>query len=237
MGAMRLAIVCPLLVACSFEHGVIPGATGDGGGGKNDGGTGNGIPDAPPGSTVIGLHANADTWLRQQFPTEIHGADVDLRAGSGSTWARANRVIIQFDVSSVPLSCDLQEARLFLYFFQEDFANVSPTLGAFRVSSSWDESAATWENRTAQSTWSSGGGDFDSFPVDTDVITASSFGWHSWDVSGLVVAWRTGLSSNYGVAIAEPNDNAGNDGRKLFYSTQSSPTPTDLRPYLRVICK
>ena len=43
-------------------------------------------------------------------------------------------------------------------------------------------------------------------------------------------------SANYGVAIAEPIDAAGNDGRKLFYSMQSSTAPTDLRPYVRVTC-
>jgi len=237
---MRVGLLC-LVTACSFhpgspETGGLPPTLLDGAtNGSSDVDATSAIPDAARDAVLV-LRPDADAWLRQQFPTEVHGADGDLRSGSGSTIARANRLLVRYDVTSIPVACSITEARLFLYFFQEDFTGVSPTLGAHRITVAWSESSATWNVRTTGTNWSTAGGDFASTAAATVTVNAASFGWKSWDLTSLTMEWRNGTQSNYGVAIVEPIDANAGDGRKLFYSMQSSTTPIDLRPYVRVTC-
>jgi hypothetical protein len=242
---MRVAVVC-LATACSFQPGSAPGTGADDTGPIDDTPIGSGDVDAATATAdaaddteimpgVLVLRPDADAWLRQQYPTEAHGADGDLRSGSGSTIARANRILVHYDVASIPVACSIREARLFLYFFQEDFS-VSPTLGAHRITVAWSEASTTWKVRTAGTNWSKAGGDFATTATATATITAATYGWKSWDLTALTIQWRDLTQPNYGVAIVEPIDAAGNDGGKLFYSMQSSTMPTDLRPYVRVTC-
>ncbi len=233
---MRLLLPC-LIAGCSFEHG-IPLETGDSGA-RSDAATRDGDLARDSDSTdtnELTLRPTADTWLREQFPTEIHGSDADLRTGSGSTYNRANRVLLAFDVAAIPTSCTVKTAILCLYFFQEDFTNVSPTLEAHRVTASWTEAATTWLSRDGVNAWGSAGGDFAGGSDAAKTVGANAFGWITWDLTALIGQWRSGSQPNYGVALVEPNDALGNGGRKLFYSMQSATTLQDLRPYLRVTC-
>jgi len=191
------------------------------------------MPDAPGASTVT-LQASVDAYTRQQFPDENHGIDADLRTGSGSTTSRANRLFVAFDVTAIPAGCEVTAAHLNLYYYAEDFINVSPTLSAYRVTAAWSETAVTWNSRIAGVAWASSGGDHDA--AESSVVApAAAFGWLVWDVTAMTRGWRSGGSSNFGVMVAEPNDDPGNQGRKLFYSMQSA--NTQLRPFLSVDCQ
>jgi hypothetical protein len=229
-----------LVAACRFDHGFGPDehvdsadATlphGDATVGAVDAAT-----DGAAGTSMLILRPSVDSWLRQQFPDEIHGNDGDLRTGSGSTFARANRIVLAFDVSAIPNTCTISDARLFLYFFQEDFSGVSPTFEAHRITQSWSETVATWTARNGVANWTNPGSDYDSTAAASTVITAAQFGWKSWNLTTLTLQWRSG-TANYGVTLLEPGDNAGNNGRKLFHSMQSDTSGGDNRPYLRVTC-
>jgi hypothetical protein len=226
---MRAVLVC-LVAGCSFEHGFRPGADASSATGDSV------IAGDGAGATMTVLRPDADCWLRQQYPTENHANDLDVRIGSGSTVARANRGLVHFDLGPLPVPCTLSESRLFLYFFDEDFTSVSPTLEAHHVTASWSESSATWNSRSAGTAWTSPGGDFAAEADATAIVQAAAFGWISWDVTALVRQWRSGAVANFGVALLEPGDNTGTGGRKLFFSMQTSATPTDRRPHLSVRC-
>lgn len=226
--------------ACTFH---LPGPSGGSAG-----------PDGPPspppppldadggdpdggGTTSIILAPVADSWLRQQFPTEIHGRDSDLRTGSGSTLARANRMVLKFDVSSLPAACDVTDAGVYAYYFAEDFSGVTPTFEAHRITAQWDEASATWNDRELATPWGVPGGDFDAAIEAATPAPAGAFGFLSWSVTNLVAQWLSGAVPNFGLAIVEPNDNNVTGGRKLFHSEQSNVLPQDLRPFLRITCR
>jgi hypothetical protein len=190
------------------------------------------MPDAPGASTLT-LHATVDAYTRQQFPDENHGIDADLRTGSGSTIDRANRLLVAFDVTAIPAGCQMTAAHLNLYYYAEDFIGVSPTLSAYRVTAAWTETAVTWNSRTAAQAWATTGGDH-ATAESSVVASAATFGWLAWDVTAMTGMWRSNSASNFGVMVAEPNDDPGNGGRKLFYSMQSS--NTQLRPFISVDC-
>lgn len=179
--------------------------------------------------------AMADAYVRQEYPDENHGLDLDLRAGSGSTTARANRTFMMFDLSGLA-GCDVTAAQLSLYYASEAFGGISPTLEIHRVTASWSESSVTWSSRSSGMPWTAAGGDFDAVATSAVTAQAAAFGWLSWDMSSLVTAWLAGTAPNFGLEILEPNDNAGNMGRKLFASAQSGTSP-DHRPVLAVTCR
>jgi len=223
------AAIWTSLCACAFHPGVLQSELDASSPTVDTSLAADGSTTADAAAGALLLRSIADAWLRQQFPTENHGADADLRSGSGSTTSRANRIVISFDVSGLPATCQLSAARLYLYYYAEDFVSISPTLEAHRITAPWIEGTTTW------STWGSPGGDFD-LSIESSVIAmAATFGWLSWDVTTLAGQWRAGTVPNYGVIILE-NDNTNYGGRKLFYSAQSSTTPTDLRPYLQIEC-
>jgi hypothetical protein len=172
-----------------------------------------------------------DAYTRQQFPTENHGGDPDIRAGSGSTVARANRAMLAFDVSGI--TCNVTSATMRLNYYAEDFAGVSIVLTAHRITSPWLAPETTWNRASDAAAWTSPGGDFDPAVVATAPLGAGAFGWVSWDVTSAVEAWLSG-TPNYGLILMEPNDNQGGQGRKYFYSKDS--LNVALRPTLVVSC-
>jgi hypothetical protein len=172
-----------------------------------------------------------DAYTRQQFPTENHGGDTDIRAGSGSTIARANRAMVAFDVSGI--TCNVKSATLRLYYYAEDFVGVSIVLEAHRLTSPWLALETTWNRASNATAWTSPGGDFDPAVVATAPLGASAFGWVSWNVTQAVSQWLSG-TPNYGLILIEANDNQGNLGRKFFYSKDVMNAA--LRPSLVVDC-
>jgi hypothetical protein len=202
-------------------------------------------PAAPDASTIDAcsacgtyrLAAAADGYLRQQFPTENHGADPDYhRCGSGDPAdCCTNRVVVRFDLSPVPPGCNVVSANLGFYYFEQHYTDRSPTFGAHRMTIDWEEATATWNERTSGNDWATAGGDFDPAPVANVVAAAGVYGWLVWNIAPLASAWLAGTQPNFGVIIVEPNDLNGADrGRKLL-RTREYPTATE-QPYLEITC-
>jgi len=201
---------------------------------------GNGSNDArDDGSTamVIDLPATADTFLRQQFPTELHGGDVNQRCGSGDPAnCCTNRAVYRFDLTALPGTCTIAKAELRSYYYAQDYSDRSPMLGAHRLTSDWVELQASWNSRASGTGWNTSGGDFEPTAVATVVATAGAYGWLAWDVTTLAQAWHAATVPNYGVIVVEPNDVNGADrGRKFFHTRETSTTAN--RPHLRVSCQ
>lgn len=197
--------------------------------GGEDSGGGGGNPE------VIDLVATTDTFLRAQFPTQIHGNDTYHRCGSGNPGYYTNRAVYRFDVSMLPEACTIVKADLRAYYFDQDYAR-SPTLAAHRVTSDWTEASATWNSRMNGTPWTTAGGDFEATPLSSVVAMNGQYGWLAWDITALASAWRAGTLPSYGVIVVEPNDLGGaSEGRKFFYTTEVSTAAN--RPHLRVTCQ
>lgn len=169
------------------------------------------------------LAADADAYLRQQFPDENHGAAEFLRIGSGSQQGRANRAVFWFDVSSLAPGCNVTGAQLRLYYYGDGdpaWSGVDPDLSLCRITASWTEGGATWRARNVTQNWASAGGDFDAVPIDEVTVTGGQYGWVEWELGWLVEDWCDGTEANQGVVVVEIPDNNGNRGRKLFRASE-----------------
>jgi hypothetical protein len=237
---MWAMLVVVAAVGCGFQHGAAredAGATGDGALARDAAtptdATADAMIDAGPGTVVITLAPSQDTWLRQQYPTDVEimdhldGESLDLRCGSGSTTSRANRAILQFDLSPVPGNCNVASAQMFLYYYGDETTVVSSSLEAHRITRVWSDASASWTTP-----WSAAGGDYSTIASAVTTLSANAHGWVSWDLATLVSGWLNQSVPNDGVELLEANDNAGNMGRKLFYSSRAAQD----HPYLQVTC-
>jgi hypothetical protein len=132
---------------------------------------------------------------------------------SGATWYR---VLVEFDLSSIPSGSTINTASLQLYYEGVVNAPVGRTYTANRVTTNWVEgngngggtTGATW-NKPDQSqtpTWTTNGGDYTTTGAASQVVPAT-FGYMTWDVTAIVKAWIEGGQPNYGFLMKDLNEN------------------------------
>lgn len=124
--------------------------------------------------------ATADTYVRENAPSNNSGATVDLvvRAGVGTN----HRSLVTFTLPAIPSGCSLSSATLQVY------ATVSAsgrTIQAFQVNRSWTETDVTWNNQP---------------PTTGTAATSPSLstaGWQTWTVTTLVQAMYSGTNNGF----------------------------------------
>jgi hypothetical protein len=159
-----------------------------------------------------------DAFVNQNVPDQNYGSNTMLIGAESSGNYAAT--LVKFDVSHIPGSANVTSAKLKLYFYD------SPTnpsnginLSTRLVTSGWDESTVTWNNRPAYS---------DQY---SDIVTlTNSYGWVEWDVTDGVQRWVNGSNTNYGSAIVPDTVTTSTD--KRFYSSDHS--NSSLHPILEV---
>ena len=99
-----------------------------------------------------------------------------------------SRVFVKFDLSSIPSNATIQEAKLYLYWYQT--ANGSPAgrqVDAHHITANWSETTLTWNNSPT----------YEATPIATTNFP-SSFGWIIFDVASDLQSIINGSKSNYG---------------------------------------
>jgi len=159
-----------------------------------------------------------DAFVNQNAPTTNYGSNAMLAAGESS--GSYAGIFIKFDVSSIPSSANITDARIQLYFYTSptnptNLLNLSTRL----VTSDWSESIVTWNTKPSYSSQYS----------DKATLT-DGYGWVTWDFAEGVQRWVNGSNTNYGIAIVPDIASANTD--KRFYS--SDHTNSSLRPILDI---
>jgi hypothetical protein len=118
----------------------------------------------PCAASTATRYATADSWLLQSSATSDYGNDsaikVDTKAGANA------RVLVRFNLPSIPTGCQVTSAKLGLYASSYKSGR---TLQALRVNAPWTESAVTWSNQPAT--------------TGTAATVASGFGLREWTVT------------------------------------------------------
>ncbi|MFO7678570.1 MAG: DNRLRE domain-containing protein [Chloroflexota bacterium] len=172
-------------------------------------------------NTVVGIPANADTYLASGRPNENFGSDA-LFLGynlAGSQNFGAQRMLLRFDVdSSIPTGAIINSATLRLYLSFSSPAN-DTAMGTVlrRLASPWNEHTVTWNTEPV---WTD---------VDDTVFIGSALTWYEWDMTALVENWTTAVYPNDGVEII--GDETIQQRERAFHSRE---TPTSLYPLLVV---
>lgn len=142
-----------------------------------------------------------DTFLDQLFNSNPNGASTSLTIRDESGF-NAMRPLLSFDLSLIPAGAHIQAASLGLYLEQSSGDPFS--VDVHRVSASWLEDSASWDERQSGTAWSTAGGDFDPVPVTTGVVGPATDLFYALDVTNLVEGWVTDMHANDGLILVVP---------------------------------
>jgi endonuclease/exonuclease/phosphatase family metal-dependent hydrolase len=184
------------------------------------------VLDSPDGEVV-------DAFIRAgDYANTVYNSSVlQTKANSNSSFRR--RALLKFDTQNfVPENASIQSATLTVTLKSSESS--TRTLGAYRVSTSFDESAATWYRRkTTGDRWTSSGGDLGS-RYATATVGTSGGTRVTFNVTSLV---QSTVRGNYGsrytrIALIDEGGSSASS-LKQFHSSESS--DVSARPKLTVV--
>jgi regulation of enolase protein 1 (concanavalin A-like superfamily) len=173
-----------------------------------------------------------DNYLDEWFPawTPPEGGDLRLNSqfDSDPAVSRQQRIVMKFDLSTVPVGATVKKATLSLYEKQSRPEATDYTIHA--LTSIWDELGVSWKYRTSTKGWDNWGGDFSVEPFSWGSIDSTN-GWHELDLTRLVDLWLRNATPNLGFIIV-PRPTAEDTG-KIFVDCEITNKP-ELRPKLTI---
>ena len=211
--------------------------------------------DCPSGGTVTETWGDSqdsdhtrtiqDTFLNQgEWGLDINSDNTQIE---GFTWPAdviATTILMRFDLSEIPPSATITDARLQLYQFEWDtdhdnsyrltahkIINHDPVFSEangfyYSGSSQWTAvtpSGSYYENRLGYLCCN---GDTplalnDIGPVVDTIYSDRTEGYKTWDITHMVRDWVTSASENHGLLIV-PEDYTEGDSHRFFYSSEYS---------------
>ncbi len=157
-----------------------------------------------------------DAYIEQLNPTTNHGLlgslVVDRETGD------LQRVLVQFDLSSLPANAVVINAQLKL---EASAIGGSLNIAAYPLQQSWTETGATWNEASAGVNWGVAGGSYNATALDT--VATEVAGQHRWDVTSLAQAWVAGTQPNHGLMVASPD--GGGDRMATYFSREGAVDP------------
>ena len=133
--------------------------------------------------------SNADVTLFAILPDSNYGSYTADQFGMGNEMSKAERALMRFDLSSIPVGVIILNAKMELYFsgLSNDTARDAKVHGNTQA---WGEFTATWNNQPTN----------DAVATATTSITVR-YVWYEWDITSLVQQWYMETRPNYGVKI------------------------------------
>jgi len=190
-----------------------------------------------PTSVVLQLSSpdtGKDAILDSFYAARNCGGASYLQVNPKPDWTQ--RVVIQFDLSSLPAGVEVISARLEL----KQWSVVAPgVVSVHRLTRDWVEGTkvcggtadgASWPTFDGIDAWAVPGGDFEPAPAsEAQVTTATDDQWLGWEVGGLVEGWLADPASNHGMLLQ------GEDVvREAEFASREASNPNDA-PRLSVV--
>ncbi len=149
-------------------------------------------PVVVPGGGTLTLNPVGDTWLNQSAPDVANGSATRLHVGKDAG-SKQRRPLARFDVSGLPASATVTNAKLRLYGAHSFGSGSGIDVAVHRVTAPWDEATSTWA--------STGGGSYAATPLATVTVPMSP-AWSEWAIpSSLIHEWRDGVTPNHGLIL------------------------------------
>jgi RHS repeat-associated protein len=164
--------------------------------------------------------AQMDCTIAQATPTTSLCANTTMKLGDDGT--NRNRLLLQFNLSSIPAQQVIQNAQLNLYMTSSTTGN-NTGFGLHRVFRSWTNSA-TWNKYDGTNTWTNPGadGDYGSDPWDERWYSGVGAGWKGWWPTGLQQYWEDGSATNFGMLLKTEVFDASDPNVFTFVSSEST---------------
>ncbi|MFD9718118.1 DNRLRE domain-containing protein [Streptomyces sp. NPDC059076] len=158
-----------------------------------------------------------------------------LSVGNNSGTYGKTRAVIDFPTTAIPSTATILESRMFLWTtLTERGGTAKARYDLHGLTREFTDTAATWNNASATTAWTSAGGDHSAAVADYVPSFDTDLGRHWWDATGLTQNWVRTPSTNKGALVKLNNETAaGAQERSLFLSAGAP--DQQLRPLLRVI--
>lgn len=188
-----------------------------------------------------------DTQIIDTTPTTNFGTNVNIYTGDGSsTSSDATRILIKYDVSSIPSGDAVTAATFSLYENDANSGNGGPINGDIdlqKLRRDWVEAQTTWNIWSTGNNWTTAGAaDITndlyaavSATVNLDNVAAAAFvDWTGATLTDDVQSFVNGSLSNYGWRMKSTKDNAGVSPRGYNQFSSSDNVTASQRPKLVV---
>lgn len=147
--------------------------------------------------------------------------------------ADKNRILMKFNLSSIPRTARILSAELGLYEDSHRGHRYSLDPFIMPVLESWNKDSVNWNTRDEITPWTEIGGYFDKwevcfFPSEMMVNPVNTL--YTADITSLVQYWVDGSFPNYGMLFS-----AFRIGSDTSYRFISSEGPQDFRPKLKIV--
>jgi hypothetical protein len=150
----------------------------------------------------------------------------------GSRGGHNFRLLLHFDLSSLPVSSVVKGASLTLNL--STFSTDSNTFKAYNVTRSYIYNQASWVSATTSVLWTAQGGDFNATPISDTIATPSSIIPLIFHLDPVTVqSWVTNPSANYGILLKGDFDASSGHYWEISVDSDSNTSIAD-RPKLTV---
>ena len=165
---------------------------------------------------IDGKDASAYKWR----PFENYGGNSSLNIG-GNTVGTTYRTFIEFNVSSIPPTAVITDARIGLHYNWASSTADEVSIALYNVHQPWDEDDIEWNGQPSTA------------PIPWFIATIPGYAtgdFFYFDIgSGNVQKWVNGSLSNYGIMLRDYDENDA-DTLRVFSSSEN--TDADSRPKL-----
>jgi hypothetical protein len=158
-----------------------------------------------------------DTYIASGNPNGNYGSGTNLGIGYSSSGPQAMRMLMQFNLSSIPSNATVNSAVVYLYQMSAS-GEANMAFQAQYAVTPWNEFNATWNNANHIGGAAVLVGNF-----------SNTLGWLSFDCSNLIQSWVNGSEPNHGLILTGNEDPSANSSR-WFYSSNAGSN----RPYVDI---
>lgn len=162
----------------------------------------------------------ADTGIIQAAPANNYGSSSVNSVGFSGTGVR--RILMKFDVSSIPSGAEITDARLVFTINLLSSAVLPFAVSAHTVNSSWGEDTETWDTHS--------GGDYYATAQGSASVTSTG-SWVIFLDPAVVGQWVSGSLANNGVLLKQDVENTTEDWLSIYMKED---TVEAERPFLQV---
>jgi len=115
----------------------------------------------------------------------------------------AKRILIRFDIPSLPENATISSVQLQVCLAMEYFFDEETVLYLHRITGFWKEKEVSWKSNQDKRDWKEEGGDFDPKIETVTSLIGKTQGWISWDVTKTVKDFLDGKYVNFGFILKE----------------------------------
>jgi len=179
-----------------------------------------------PMETITLQDGVSDTYADRYNETDNFDSEQTLKLRAGRY-----RILIQFDLSSLPEGVEVLAASLGLYCYDAE-SGTPVGVGVHQVLRPWLETEATWRRAAVGEPWEVAGCDGAADRVSTpagDPQTLDGAGcWYDFDVTSVAQLRMTGEAENHGLVLMAVPASAG----RTFYLRSAMSADPNVRPRL-----